>query len=110
MEPRELVEEILARWDWDNPHAVFEVGGLHVEAHWVDGTDEDPPELILKGPVGGLSILTYDAAIMWFSEASNDDACKVEITEQTAHFADEDEALRFGYDAVVTVRILDYLT
>jgi hypothetical protein len=110
MEPTDLVQEIMARWDWDNPHVTFRVGHLHVMAHWVDGTDEDPPELTLVGPADGLMVLAYDAAVMWHSEASDHDACKVEVVEQTAHFPPSYAYALVGADAVVTVKILDYLT
>jgi hypothetical protein len=87
-----LVEAIMGEWDWDEPHVILEVEGLTVHASWVDGTDEDPLTLTLDVH-NGLEMadssayrnLAYDTVSMWYSEATNDDACDIEVREVSAH-------------------------
>lgn len=115
----DLVEAILNRWDWDRPAQHFDHNGLNVHVRWVDGTDEDPPTLEIIGRTENADFirdLAYDAVGQWFSEASNNDACEIELLEVTAHFhlnpltkglLTDDEV---GRDIYVRARVLDYLT
>ena len=116
-----LVEAILGKWDWDNPHVDFRYEDLLVSASWVDGTDEEPPTLWLHGPADqeeSLMKTAFDSVGQWFSEATNNDACDVEVRVIAAHFEDNrtvpdkwkklPDAFEGG--VIVVARVLDYLT
>lgn len=53
-----------------------------------------------------LYILAKDLLETYLSETTNNDACKVRLTEQSAHFIHEGSAMRIE----VTAELLDWLT
>jgi hypothetical protein len=121
IEPLKLFEAIMyAGWSWDNPTVDLTYGMMDVNARWVDGTDEDPLTLILVVPdairrpdVNEEMELALETASLWFSEATNDDACDVEIRVIAAHLDRNPETRHLVTnegDVVIIARIHDWLT
>ena len=114
MNANELTEKILERWNWGNPDISFTTLTMNIRARWVDGTDEDPPELTIIGLADhatDLRNLAYETITSWVSEATNNDACVVEVREQSAHFDDGNlDAAPMGTYVLVTARVHDWLT